>query len=229
MRHTSNSQAASWIVERLHPFSSDVGGIIPEGFEAYARIFHPPRRRSSDGTLVPVLWRDIAAANNRSIAAEMQRLGKDGEPTRYALSGELLWDQDPGVGCIPIDITVRLVNTLRLHTRTPLSCWFAVWEGWGDLRVRDEGGARFAIQRWRNYVLLHGPIEDALETLSEFDRSYLSPNIWWPDDRAWCVATEVDYSWTYVAGPTSCIEQLLRDSFLEAVSTSPTDGNQMEK
>jgi hypothetical protein len=44
-----------------------------------------------------------------------------------------------------------------------------------------------------------------------------SPNIWWPDDRAWFVATEVDYAWTYVAGPRRLADALLSDDRLEVL------------
>ena len=53
--------AAEWVKERLLPFSREaglrVGNVVPQGFEAYARIFHPasryfPERRES----APVRW-----------------------------------------------------------------------------------------------------------------------------------------------------------------------------
>jgi len=36
-----NVSPARWIKDRLHPFAQDTGSVIPEGFEAYARVFHP--------------------------------------------------------------------------------------------------------------------------------------------------------------------------------------------
>jgi hypothetical protein len=41
-----NADPASWIERSLHPFGMDVGSFIPEGFAAYARVFHPPYRRT---------------------------------------------------------------------------------------------------------------------------------------------------------------------------------------
>ena len=32
---------AAWIAPRLHPFGQDTGSVIPEGFDADCRIFHP--------------------------------------------------------------------------------------------------------------------------------------------------------------------------------------------
>ncbi len=36
-----------------------------------------------------------------------------------------------------------------------------------------------------------------------------TPNLWWPEDRAWFVATEIDLAWTYVGGREALIEQLV--------------------
>jgi hypothetical protein len=226
MHIAKNAEPASWIQTRLHPFGQDVGWVIPEGFAAYARVFHPPYRITSDGSLTPVRWRDIAAANNRTIAAEMQRLDLSADPTRFSPSGEELWDQQSKSGSIPREIAVRLAAILTAHTRTPELCWFAVWEGFGDLRVRPNGAPIFSIPE-RNLFLLQGAVDEVLTTLSEVDWSYRSPNLWWPDDRAWCVATEIDFKWTYVGGSSACIEQILTDPELEALPTKPEQGNWM--
>ena len=44
-----------------------------------------------------------------------------------------------------------------------------------------------------------------------------SPNIWWPEDRAWCVATDIDLYDTYVGGSKECIEAILSNPDLEAL------------
>ena len=52
-----------------------------------------------------------------------------------------------------------------------------------------------------------------IEALS-FSRA---PSIWWPEDRAWCVATEMDVTETLVGGREACIEQILRQPELETL------------
>jgi hypothetical protein len=229
-----NAEPASWILSRLHPFGQDVGWFIPEGFAAYARVFHPLYRltlkspgQTSAENLIPVRWSDIAAANDRAVAAEMQRLDIRAEPTRVSPSGEELWNQQPISGSLPREIAVRLAAILPGHTRTRESCWFAVWEGFGDLRIRN-GEAPVVFIPNRNLFLVHGTVDEVLTTFSVFER-YQSPTLWWPDDRAWCVATEIDYTWSYIGGSAACIEQILNDPDLEALPTSPEEGNWMEK
>jgi hypothetical protein len=50
-----------------------------------------------------------------------------------------------------------------------------------------------------------------------------SPNLWWPEDRAWFVATEIDYAWTYIGGSTELIDELLADDRLEVLPARLTD------
>ena len=47
-----------------------------------------------------------------------------------------------------------------------------------------------------------------------------SPSIWWPEDRAWCVATDIDLFDTYVGGSEECIEAVLNNPDLEALLTT---------
>jgi len=228
MHVAKNADSASWIPGRLHPFAIDVGSIIPVGFEAYARVLHPPYRLTSAGSQTPVRWRDIAAANNRTIAAEMQLLDMSCQPTLFSASGERLWDEQTKTGNLPLEIAERLAAILPSHTLTPEQCWFGVWEGFADLRIEDNLGAMFSVPN-RDLFLFHGTVEDVLASFSVIDWMYRSPNIWWPDDRAWCVVTEIDFTWSYIGGSSACIEEILGDSELEALPTNPRQGNSMEK
>ena len=40
---------------------------------------------------------------------------------------------------------------------------------------------------------------------------------WFPEDRAWCVATDTDLYWTYVGGSRRCVDAVLGGSGLECV------------
>lgn len=230
MHIAKNTDSASWITARLHPFASDVGAIIPAGFAAYARVFHPPLRITMDGEVIPVRWKDIALANNRTIEAEVQRFCRDGgrDPSQFSSTGEVLWHQQSGTGNLPREIAVRLAAILSAHTTTPELCWFAVWEGYPEVRDRWEDAPMFSVPE-RNMFLLYGAVSDVLTTLSDTDWIYRSPNMWWPDDRAWCVATEIDFQWSYVGGSSACIEQIFTDPELEALPARPESGNCMEK
>lgn len=234
---------AAWIVERLHPFAQDVGSVVPEGFEAYVRVFHPAYLSALDGSRVPVRWCEIAIANGRIVHPEMQFPGITGLPGITPHSQPGVWDEQPEEGSMPLDLANRLAAILAVHTGTPKSCWFAIWEGFGDLRIPRDAAPRFSIP-CRDLFLLRGPVEAIAESLSEIEGgsgdlvwleedlpsvempgwNYRSANLWWPEDRAWCVATEIDFEWTYVGGTAACVQEVLTDSTLEALPARLEDG-----
>jgi hypothetical protein len=52
---------------------------------------------------------------------------------------------------------------------------------------------------------------------------FQSPTTWWPDDRAWCVATDVDGFSTYIAGTHECLDALASDPRLEIMPALPAE------
>jgi hypothetical protein len=245
LEYVDDLTPAKWIAERLHPFAQDAGAIIPPGFDAYARIFHPAMRRVGQME-VPVTWREIADSNLRVHHPEMQfgsLVALVGTPTRYFARQPQpgLFDSWPRIGTLPLDIARRLVDILRGQTQTPERCWFAAWEGWGDpvfatfhwskgspppplpLVIPKPKTPTFKVPG-RGYYIARGPISAALETVYGATSDYLSASIWWPDDRTWCVATEVDFDWTYVGGSNECIAAVLADPNLEVLPARLSDG-----
>jgi hypothetical protein len=75
----------------------------------------------------------------------------------------------------------------------------------------------------RAYVLLAGEVEE-LRTPGWASRAGLGephdaqlPNLIWPDDRSWFVATEIDHDSTIVGGDAALIDRVLGSTELEAV------------
>jgi hypothetical protein len=220
MRLATSSEPADWIPALLHDFAVDVGSFIPDVFESYARILHPPGRLAADESVLNVRWADIAAANGRSVDDEVLHVDISGEPSRVGPSGEELWNQHPRTGSLSREIVERLIQTLGSHTTTPDHCWFGVWNGWGGLRESIRGAPMFSVPG-RDVFLLEGSVTDALITLEGINWCFQSAMLWWPDDRAWCVSTEIDFSWTYVGGSQNCIAEVLNDPLLEAQLVTP--------
>ena len=77
-KSVQNAEPARWLVERLTMFGVDVLSIVPSGFEAYARVFHPASRVicTSDGdatsTSAPLCWAEVAALTERTAHRAMQ-------------------------------------------------------------------------------------------------------------------------------------------------------------
>jgi hypothetical protein len=200
---------ALWIADRLHPFGQDAGSVVPEGFEGYVRPFHPVE--VGGGRLAR--WSEIATRNGRLVHPEMQ-LHMISRPLGAPAPDQ--YDPGPGYnpGSLPRVQRGVLVEHLRRATATPDDCLFCVWEGFGGLN--PQGVQQRVDLPGRSYLLARGPIEDAVPSVLDepWDQS---PNLWWPEDRAWIIAIEIDYAWTYVGGASSLIDGLLEDQRLEAL------------
>jgi hypothetical protein len=77
----------------------------------------------------------------------------------------------------------------------------------------------------RDYMLLGGPVSGAL-AFSGHDQSmgaWQSPNLLWPADHAWFLASEIDFDSTLVAGESDLIADILACPALESWPVQPHD------
>jgi hypothetical protein len=239
LRAAADASPADWLA---HSAGGEytVHAMVPDAFPAYARVFHPAGLCDRD-----VRWADVARDNGRtmhaaaewgSIVGSWQLRGQDG-----------LWDREPDVGQTPERLAVRLAHILAAHTTAPERCWFAVWEGWGvplqtlwlqketltAERLRELEEARSAAEEldhaWDMQV--HGAprfelpsrgmhlLEARLEDIGLFyDGHANAPSIWWPDDRAWCVGSDVDLMTTYLGASRAAVDAVVGDPELEALA-----------
>jgi hypothetical protein len=231
---------AGWVIDQIHGFALDVGSVIPGGFAAYARLFHPAIR-IVNGKEVAVRWSEIAAANGRTVHPEMQWPHVSGVWEGSGENSPRLWDLEPDVGSLPRRYTDRLCDLLAQYTTTSDRVWFCVWDGFGDLKIHPggsvllksgrPGGKRRRAQQPppaptlqlpnRAYYLLSGPIGGIGESMCA---GWQSANLFWPEDRAWCVATEIDFAWTYIGGGEALIQGLINDPALEAMAAQIHNG-----
>lgn len=81
---------------------------------------------------------------------------------------------------------------------------------------------------WRDYVLLEGPLSRAVNAVATDYRDPQTPNLWWPADHSWCVASEIDLPWTYVGGTSELISRLLDDERIEVLPAKPDDATWLD-
>ncbi len=158
----------------------------------------------------------------------------------------------PSEGNLPPEQLSALCEILAAHTGASASCWFCLWEGYGWLRdgpavaacfesdARSNGGINQLVNPMfppealrgprvslpnRNYFLFDGPLDAATELGWTIGDAFFpqSPNLFWPQDHAWCVASEIDLHCTLVAGSQLLAESLVTDSRLEAWRVDPED------
>ena len=75
----------------------------------------------------------------------------------------------------------------------------------------------------RDYHLLVGPVEALAESMLD-PPWWQSPNLCWPDDRTWCVASEIDLYSTYIGCSEACRDAILSLPEIEALPINPTTG-----
>lgn len=228
----AGAPATDWIVERLRDAPRNtVAWLVPSSFEAYARVLHPVENSSGI-----TRWREAARWSGLSVGAEtafhhiaLPRARPPAPPP---------WDgQGPLIGSLwPADASV-ILEALRSFTTTPDRCWFGVWTGYGHLDggPADDGvpeslatglsplpqGPIVSLSH-QDYLILGGPVEDLVQPVAT-DWSDQTPNLAWPEDRAWFVATDIDLGSTYIGGPGALIERLVADERIEALRVAPEE------
>ena len=278
---TSDTSRGAWIRPRLRGWGV-VGGVVPHGFEAYARILHPisgmrfdlDESHQDQWGRPPVIdsaewtWTQVAARTGRTIHPLVQSRNlfeRDPEP---ALDG---WRLDHArVGHLDPTRLSYLVDAFRLATTTPHDVTAAVWVGWGSfhdgavayLTFSDEVDST-TDQTDRFITAQHDSVSDAVRaavrnspngTLDLPDREYLlftttldeladptwtqragiggnaltgspgeSPQLLWPADHTWCLATEIDFDSTLVGGSRDLIDRVLATESLETFEVGPDD------
>ena len=113
-----------------------------------------------------------------------------------------------------------LIPLLAHATARPDECYFAVWEGFGDLGDSLRSCPPTLDLPHRSYHLFLGQLGEARTSFSYLSWLDRSANLWWPADRAWCVSTEVDAAWTYVGGTRELIDGILACPELDAIATA---------
>ena len=212
---------AAWIAKRLSGRGEQVATVfVPSGFEAYARIL-PPAEEPNRGDGRLVRWREVAAWSGLVLDpyAEFASIALPPVPVN-ALPP---WSgQGPRHGSLyPPDAAV-VIDHLRRATTKPERCWFCLWDGYGwssdAIPESVENGPRVRLPD-RSYFLYRGAVDAALLGYPGEPMDHTA-NLWWPDDRAWCVASEIDLSSTYVAGSAALVSALVSEPAVEAIEVS---------
>lgn len=222
--------------------------MVPTGYERHARILHPASDREGN----PVRWSEVARFTGRTVHSLVQwhrlvgtedSFGDGGLwPGGKPLRGEL----EPGYLAALIDVLAPQTASDRCwfawdvhgHVDGPPGSFTRVYSylGEGDTpppapsprppAPTPESLPRVQIATER-YLLARGPLSSAL-SLGDWggtEENFIpeAPGIWWPDDRAWCVGSNMDIDSTVVAGSAQLIADVLADPRLEALPVGPHD------
>ncbi len=225
---SEEAEAGSWIAEQLHAFGTDVGSLIPARFQSYLRILHPVSWETPDGRFT-IRWTELFSDASLTV----------GPATRFDELPRLRDDAAPVAGSLDLEHVSRLAGILASHTATPDNCWFGLWDGYGWMTGRPaivpiggdggDGASTEHVDRIhtpelpthrlhlpeRSFALHCGPITSATAFCRFGGRQ--SPNLWWPEDRSWFIASEIDLHSTYVGGTARLIEELSHEVLFESL------------
>ena len=95
--------AADWIVAALRDFAKSVLSLVPGGFSAYVRVFHPAYRGAWPEQ-TPVRWAEIAAASEKRCHPGMQLPALTGSVEALHRSQPGVFDQPPRAGSLPPEL-----------------------------------------------------------------------------------------------------------------------------
>ena len=227
----TDTEPAQWLVDGLEQ-DGTVCTVVPRGFESYARVLHPAWRvRLRDGYIARerVTWAQVASETGRTVHRRMQWrqiLGRpvmeEPEVERRVRAGDVVFGE-PYEGSAAPPVLAALHNRLAPHTRDPDACWFGVWFGFGwNYRVGVPETKSIG-NGYREWDLFRGPLKSMRRCFLESGPTHQSANLVWPEDRSWCVATEIDLVSTYVGGSAGLISAIVASAALEAWEVKPDD------
>lgn len=165
MEWTADVAAGDWIRQRLDDgpgWAGTMHGVVPRGFEAYARIFHPASRDRPVGLAWPPLpyarherewsaflearpeiddervsWAETARSfgTTMHVLAQWQGIvgARHGEGEDGPRDAAGWRYADPQPGLLEADLVAAVAETLAAHTSTPDEGFVAVWDGWGGV------------------------------------------------------------------------------------------------
>lgn len=224
IRWTRDLTAAAWLGARLDRVRARVTALVPAGYEAYARILHPPTAAPSHqlsrhqlSVLVDVLrgetttpdrcWfcvdADLDGLDTQTVT-ERVRLPGGGAP--YLMHGgpiERALLSPPGKA-------LQVVLPEGAPLPDLLAAVHEQLQGGGERIVAFRADTtRAQLEQW----LAAGP--PALRGRA--------PDLWWPEDRAWFVCTPGFPQSTFVAGSRRLVGRLLVVPGFEVVELHGTD------
>ncbi len=249
LRASDDVSAAAWIASRFEGGFGAVTRTVPGGFAAYVRICHPATDRAGRLATWPQVARQTGRKAHplmqwHALVGSADPLNVSGslwpgdDPQRGTLVPEVLarlcdaltdhtatpercffglWEGWGWIRSSSIGAAVARAcsaGDAPSNPDEPITAAFSA-EELRQPRVHLPG---------RDYLLLAGPLEAALQIGHRPSPERLepqSPNLFWPADRAWCVASEIDFDSTLLGGTTELVDAILQTPEFDAWPVQP--------
>lgn len=212
----SSAVPADWLSAARTGEFGTVGGLVPGGHTSFVRVHAPPPEE---------VWWPLYRELFERVAALGVRHTSTPDAAWYAI-----WD---GHG---FDRA-----SMRVAWREPPDSDDERLEREADRqRLSDENERRTteirrelaAVPRFeaphRTYYLVTGAVSAVDRVRYPSDNDWRNPDLWWPDDRSWFVATDVDCWALYVGGSDDFIAEIAHHVGTPVEPVLPTDGVETE-
>ena len=193
-----------WIRDSLAPwipFSETpvtIGIVIPKGFESYVLVRHTGLGDTHGG---------LGNETLETLSEILSKFTSSPEVCFHALWEGQGW-MHPGSSAVFKRINQVLSDHLQSHTLPE-----------GIMEAE-----RFNLPN-RGYLLMRGPLAEAKNIGWIFSESFhsQSPNLLWPLDRQWIMASEIDFNVTLIGGSEALISSILNQGSLTTQRFEVTD------
>lgn len=195
-----SSTPAGWVEQGCNGSLGTVAALVPNGYRSFLRV-HAPEAESDD-------WK----SDYRDLFAAVVEVGiahtRTPDTAWFAI-----WE---GHGFDQVNRNIASMGQLDDHGRRRLEAERA------RLRVQNERETtairsalgeipKFTLPH-RDYYLVSGPVEAATELRDPSSpTNWQHPDLFWPDDRRWFVATDVDFWSLYIGGDDAFTAHVARN------------------
>jgi hypothetical protein len=187
-------EAADWIVDQLSDDLASIGWLVPRSLGLVVELVHGN----------PEAVGSLPAAEARVVVDVLRRHTSTPEDCWFGVSVEFGWS-----GHGPVGGAVFISEEEQVGPDADMSAAVSDLESTN----RDSYDKPLVRAPARAFMLYRGPLEAAFWIADRCGWDHI-PNLWWPEDRAWCVRTDIDLASTYVAGGEALIQDLLAESRL---------------
>lgn len=214
----SDSSAGAWIADRLGPFGT-VGGNIPLGYEIYVRIPNHPMGEENGSSLIQHVRDRPEQVDQLTHLTRVLAPTTTDQICHFAIWTGYGWMYDHGTD--PDRATGYAVTVLLGPHSTPEQTDAARQRAAESKHIRmvERPAAPMLRLPHRDYHLWRGSIASA----RVFAPHHQSPTLWWPADRSWFVASDIDSEFTDVGGPRALLTELLNDPDWRAQQVCPDE------
>lgn len=204
---------SDWISEAIPEYLGTVMSLVPPKYDSYFRILHQALDAKSNKKSF-VSWGVVADQVGVKVGPETHW-----EKLESLLVGDLenLYEA-PEEGTLDETTLVCLIEILT-EGSTNCDLSVGVWDGYEVIdSIKNAPSFDLCNQKYR---LLKGNAANVTTSVCP-DPFYQSPNMIWPDDQSWFIATAVDFRSTYIGCSRISGAALLSEFQDRAIEVLPT-------